>query len=47
MMLDMFQKVPIRARELVAIFLMRTAILVPVIALLTRLLECLGMLVGS
>ena len=46
MMLDMFQKVPIRARELVAIFLMRTAILIPVIALLTRLLERAGMLSG-
>ena len=44
MMLDMFQKVPIRARELVAIFLMRTAILIPVVALVTRLLERVGML---
>ncbi len=47
MMLDMFQKVPIRARELVAIFLMRTAILIPAVALVTRLIERAGMLAGS
>ena len=47
MMLDLFQKVPIRARELVAIFLMRTAILIPVVALVTRLIERAGMLAGS
>ncbi len=33
--------------ELVAIFLMRTAILIPVVALLTHLLERAGMLAGS
>jgi len=30
MMIDMFRKIPIRARELIAIFLMRTAVLIPV-----------------
>ena len=44
MMLEMFQKVPIRARQLVAIFLMRTAVLIPVLAALTRILERAGLL---
>jgi nucleoside recognition membrane protein YjiH len=36
MMIDMFRKVPIRAHQLVAIFFMRTVLLVPPIALLSR-----------
>lgn len=44
MMIDMFRKVPIRARELVAIFLMRTAVLVPVLAALTVLVDRAGWL---
>lgn len=38
MMIDMFRSVPIRAHQLVAIFFIRTALLVPVVALLARLL---------
>ena len=44
MMIDMFQKIPIRARELVAIFLMRTAVLIPVLAIVTALLDRAGVL---
>lgn len=47
MMLDMFRKVPIRARELVAIFLMRTAVLVPLLAAVTKLFEWAGLFSGS
>jgi nucleoside recognition membrane protein YjiH len=36
MMIDMFRKVPIRAHQLVAIFFMRTLLLVPPLALLAR-----------
>jgi nucleoside recognition membrane protein YjiH len=44
MMLDMFRAVPIRARELVAIFLMRTAVLVPVLAAVTAVVDRMGLL---
>jgi nucleoside recognition membrane protein YjiH len=38
MMVDMFRTVPVRARDLVALFLMRTAIVVPIVAAVTALL---------
>jgi len=44
MMIDMFRKIPIRARELVAIFLMRTAVLIPVLAGVTALVDRAGWL---
>lgn len=43
MMLDMFRSVPIRARELVAIFFLRTAVLVPLLAGVTKLFERAGL----
>jgi nucleoside recognition membrane protein YjiH len=43
MMLDMFRSVPIRARELVAIFFLRTAVLVPLLAGVTNVLERAGL----
>ena len=45
MMIDMFRAVPIRARELLALFLMRTTILIPLIAALTAVLSWMGILV--
>jgi len=44
MMMDMFSDVPIRFRDLVLLFVMRTVILVPVIAVMTHALVALGML---
>jgi len=44
MMMDMFNDVPIRFRDLVALFVMRTIILIPLIAGLTHLLSAMGML---
>ncbi|UCD23128.1 MAG: YjiH family protein [Gemmatimonadota bacterium] len=44
MVIDMFRDVPIRARELVALFLMRTAILIPLLAALTAILSGAGVL---
>jgi nucleoside recognition membrane protein YjiH len=44
MIIDMFRDVPIRGRELVALFLIRTAILIPVLALATTLLTWAGVL---
>jgi nucleoside recognition membrane protein YjiH len=44
MIIDMFREVPIRGRELVALFLIRTAILIPVLALVTAALTWLGVL---
>jgi nucleoside recognition membrane protein YjiH len=44
MMMDMFNDIPIRFRDLVALFVMRTVILVPVIAVATHLLSAMGML---
>lgn len=42
MMLDMFREIPIRARELVALFLIRTAILLPILAAATAALRWAG-----
>ena len=42
MMLDMFRDLPIRLRDLFAIFLLRTALLVPILAIWTQLLASLG-----
>lgn len=44
MMMDMFSDIPIRFRDLVLLFVMRTIILVPVIAAMTHGLVALGML---
>ena len=44
MMIDMFRAVPVRARELLALFLMRTAVLIPVLAAITALLGWAGLL---
>ncbi len=44
MMIDMFRKIPVRARELVVIFLMRTAVLIPVLAGVTALVDRAGLL---
>ncbi len=38
MMVDMFRAIPVRARDLVALFLIRTAIVVPLVAAITALL---------
>jgi nucleoside recognition membrane protein YjiH len=46
MMLDMFRDVPIRLRDLLAIFLLRTALLVPILALWTKILASLGVFAG-
>lgn len=44
MMMDMFNDIPIRFRDLVVLFVMRTVILVPVIAVMTHVVAALGML---
>jgi len=44
MMLDMFRAIPIRARELVALFLIRTVMLVPLLAAVTAALRWAGVL---
>ncbi|WP_135302028.1 YjiH family protein [Haloarcula amylovorans] len=44
MIMDMFSDVPIRFRELVALFVMRTIILLPLIAGITHALDALGFL---
>jgi len=44
MTMDMFSDVPVRFRDLVALFVMRTVVLVPLIAGLTHLLASLGLL---
>lgn len=44
MMMDMFKDVPIRFRDLFLLFVMRTAILIPLVALLTHIVNTLGML---
>ena len=46
MIIDMFRQVPIRGRELVALFLVRTAILIPVLAAVTAILTWTGVLGG-
>jgi len=45
MILDMFQDIPIRARELVALFFIRTALLIPILAGVTYLLGAAGLVV--
>jgi nucleoside recognition membrane protein YjiH len=42
MMLDMFRAIPIRVRDLIALFLMRTALLLPILAAVTALLDRWG-----
>lgn len=42
MILDMFRDVPVRTRDLIVLFLMRTAVLVPVLALVTAVLSWVG-----
>lgn len=44
MTMDMFSDVPVRFRDLVALFVMRTVILVPLIAAITHLVAAMGML---
>ncbi|RQG99377.1 YjiH family protein [Natrarchaeobius oligotrophus] len=44
MMMDMFSDIPIRFRDLVLLFVMRTIILVPVIAAMTHVVAALGLL---
>jgi nucleoside recognition membrane protein YjiH len=44
MIMDMFDDVPIRFRDLIALFVMRTIILVPLIAIITHLVAALGVL---
>ncbi|MDP6945295.1 MAG: YjiH family protein, partial [Myxococcota bacterium] len=44
MMLDMFRDLPIRVRDLLAIFALRTALLVPILALITHGLVWAGVL---
>ena len=46
MMLDMFRDVPIRARDLLAVFALRTALLVPLLAGVTAAFEALGVFDG-
>ncbi|MFC7212596.1 YjiH family protein [Saliphagus sp. GCM10025334] len=44
MMMDMFSDIPIRFRDLVLLFIMRTIILIPIIAAMTHLVAALGLL---
>lgn len=44
MIMDMFDDIPIRFRDLVAMFVMRTIILVPIIAGMTHIVNALGLL---
>ncbi|WP_101295186.1 YjiH family protein [Halegenticoccus soli] len=44
MMMDMFRDVPIRFRDLVTLFALRTAILVPLVAAMTHAVNALGLL---
>ena len=45
MMMDMFREIPIRAAQLAGIFVVRTAILVPLLAGIVHVLQRLGILV--
>jgi nucleoside recognition membrane protein YjiH len=47
MILDMFRAIPVRGRELVALFLLRTALLIPLLALVTALLGWGGVFEGG
>ena len=42
MMLDMFRTIPIRTRDLVVLFLMRTTLLLPILAAVTAVLDAWG-----
>lgn len=44
MMMDMFEDVPVRFRDIVAIFTVRTLVLIPISATLTHIVGSLGML---
>jgi nucleoside recognition membrane protein YjiH len=44
MMMDMFNDVPIRFRDLIVLFCLRTAVLIPVVAVLTHAARWLGLL---
>jgi nucleoside recognition membrane protein YjiH len=44
MILDMFREIPVRARDLIALFVIRTALLVPILAALTAVLVWGGVL---
>ncbi|UCG86103.1 MAG: YjiH family protein [Gemmatimonadota bacterium] len=44
MIIDMFRDVPVRGRELVALFLIRTVLLIPVLAVITAVLTRVGLL---
>lgn len=44
MMMDMFNDIPIRFRDLVALFVMRTIVLVPIIAAMTHIVAATGLL---
>lgn len=44
MMMDMFQDIPIRFRDLLLLFFMRTAILIPIIAVMTHIVAALGLI---
>lgn len=44
MTMDMFSDVSVRFRDLVALFVMRTVILVPLIASITHLVAAFGLL---
>lgn len=44
MMMDMFKEVPIRFRDLIVLFCLRTAVLIPVVAVLTHAANWLGVL---
>jgi nucleoside recognition membrane protein YjiH len=46
MMLDMFRDVPIRVRDLLAVFALRTALLVPLLAGVTAALQAAGVFDG-
>jgi nucleoside recognition membrane protein YjiH len=44
MMMDMFNDIPIRFRDLVILFVMRTIILIPLVTIMTYVVEALGLL---
>jgi len=44
MILDMFRDLPVRAYELVGVFVLRTVVLVPLLAAVTRALSWLGVI---
>ena len=46
MIIDMFRDIPVRGRELVALFLIRTALLIPVLALATAVFTWAGLFRG-